>query len=428
LVQSLLAYSTVYQVGPTRTYVSPNALYLASVVQTGDTIDIDAATYTGNASLAVWHPDSLLIRGVGGRPHLVANGSSIWGKGIWVLRGLNDIVENIEFSGAAVPSHNGAGIRLDGTGLTVRNCYFHDNENGILTGNPSAGDILIEYCEFNHNGYGSGFTHNLYIGHVNKLSFQFNYTHHANVGHNLKSRATENYILYNRIMDEGSGNSSRLIDVPNGGFCIIMGNLLMQGANAINNNLIGYGKEGLVNPAPHELYVVSNTLLNKRVASCLFVDIKPGTTVANVTNNIFTGAGTVIGGATTSMSHNLIEPTIFFVQFRSQINYDYDIKGTSPAIDYGTTLGSVNGHSLTPSFSYVHPESKRVRAVINGVIDAGAYESDDAIGVFVWDGGGDGLHWNDALNWIADVVPLDTSEVQINNVLDSVIIPAGFNA
>jgi hypothetical protein len=69
-------------------------------------------------------------------------------------------VENIEFSGAAVPDHNGAGIRLDETGLIVRSCYFHNNENGILTSNPYAGDILIEYSEFAANGYGDGYTHN----------------------------------------------------------------------------------------------------------------------------------------------------------------------------------------------------------------------------------------------------------------------------
>ena len=38
--------------------------------------------------------------------------------------------------------------------------------------------------------------HNLYIGHVNKLTFRFNYSHHAYIGHNLKSRADANYILY----------------------------------------------------------------------------------------------------------------------------------------------------------------------------------------------------------------------------------------
>ena len=264
LVQTFFATATTFQVGADKAYASPNALYAAGVVQDGDIIEIDAATYTGQAALAVWHPDNLIIKGVGGQPHLVANDEYIWGKGIWVFAGDNITVENIEFSGASVPDQNGAGIRLDGTGLIVRHCYFHDNENGILTGNPSAGDILIEYSEFGHNGYGDGFSHNLYIGHVNSLTFRYNYSHHAVIGHNLKSRANENYILYNRIMDEDSGNSSRLIDLSNGGFSIIMGNLFMQGPNAENNNLVGYGKEGLSNTSAHELYCINNTFVNSR--------------------------------------------------------------------------------------------------------------------------------------------------------------------
>jgi len=237
--------AATYSVGPTETYPTPNALYQANVVAAGDTILIEAQGYVGSDALAVWRPDNLLIRGVNGRPHLVADSQYIIGKGIWVFAGDNIIVENIEFSGATVPDKNGAGIRLDGVGMTVRNCYFHNNENGILTSNPGTGDILIEYCEFAPNGFGDGFSHNLYIGSINRLTFRYNYSHHARIGHNLKSRAKENIIIYNRIMDEETGNSSRLIDLSNGGETIIMGNLFMQGPDAPNSNLIGYGLEGL---------------------------------------------------------------------------------------------------------------------------------------------------------------------------------------
>ena len=64
-------------------------------------------------------------------------------------------------------------------------------------------------------------------------------------------------------MDEQNGESSRLIDLPNGGFSIVMGNLLMQGNNAQNNNLVGYGLEGLSNTLS-EFYFINNTLVNKR--------------------------------------------------------------------------------------------------------------------------------------------------------------------
>ena len=97
----------------------------------GDTIEIDADVYEGD--VAIWYQDNLTIRGVGGgRAHLKANGNNAEGKGIWVIKGNNTVVENIEFSESTVPDENGAGIRQEGAGLTVRNCSFHDNENGIL--------------------------------------------------------------------------------------------------------------------------------------------------------------------------------------------------------------------------------------------------------------------------------------------------------
>ena len=371
LFSCLTLSATTFNVGSTHTYKTPNSLYLANVVQDGDIIEIDAETFSGNDCLAVWNKDNLLIKGIGGRPHLIANGAYIWGKGIWVLAGDNITVENIEFEGAVVPDQNGAGIRLDGSGLTVRYCYFHDNEMGILTNNTEMGTIDIQYSEFNHNSYGDGYSHNLYVGRVSKLIFKFNYSHHSSIGHNLKSRAQENYILYNRIMDEQTGDSSRLIDLPNGGFSIIMGNSLMQGENAPNHNLLGYGLEGLSNTL-NEIYIINNTFVNKR-ATGLFLDIEEGTSMINISNNIFAGIGSIFNGTPTIMTNNFISTSIANLNFVDENNYDYNLMSNSPAIDYGTTISPVNGNSLTPDFSYLHPQSEIARNNEN-VIDAGAYE------------------------------------------------------
>jgi hypothetical protein len=241
-----------------------------------------------------------------------------------------------------------------------------------LTNNSNAGDILVEYSEFNQNGFGDGQSHNLYIGKVNKLTFRYNYSHHAYIGHNLKSRAKENIILYNRIMDESTGESSRLIDLPAGGFSIIMGNLLMQGNNAQNNNLIGYGLESLTY-ALNELYIINNTMVNKRVASCRFVQVASGVGTLSIQNNIFAGSGVLLSGSTVSTTNNLIEPIIANLYFTNESNYDYSILSNSPAIDAGLPVGNANGISLTPDAVYVHPTNSSLRA-FDIVIDAGAYE------------------------------------------------------
>lgn len=372
VVQFWYAKAATYNVGPTRTYVSPNALYLANVLLDGDIVEIDFATYTGTASLALWSKNNLIIRGIGGRPHMVANNTSIQGKSIWITSGNNITVENIEFSGCVVPDKNGAGIRAEGPDVTIRNCYFHNNENGILTGNPLSGEVLIEYCEFAYNGYGDGQSHNLYIGRVNKLTFRYNYSHHCNIGQSLKSRAKTNLILYNRISDEATGNSSRLIDLPNGGLSIVMGNVLMQGPNAVNNNLVGYGLEGLTNPVS-EFYLINNTLINKRTASCIFIHIQPGTTVAQVSNNIFAGTGTLVNGTITAQSNNLIQASIAAIKFVDEVNYNYKLLATSPAINAGTALSNASGYSLVPTLEYVHPVNAESRVII-ATIDCGAYE------------------------------------------------------
>ncbi len=375
LVISTKTLATTHHVGPSGPYLNPNMLYTAGIVSDGDTIEIETATYVGTACLAVWQKNGLVIRGIGGRPVMVASGQYIWGKGIWVLAGNGITVENIEFTGAAVPDQNGAGIRLDGTGMTVRNCYFHDNENGILTSNPYAGDILIEHSEFGHNGYGDGYSHNLYIGHVHTLTFRFNYSHHAKIGHCLKSRAQENFIYCNRIMDEETGNSSRLIDLPNGGLSLVLGNLLMQGPLAENGNLVGFGLEGLSNDAPHELYVVNNTMMNKREASCLFLSAHPDTDSILVSNNIFGGNCDLIQGADHEQIVNLFAPSpgSFEFVFVDEANYDYHLVPGAPAIDKGYDLGTINGYPLTPEQEYLHPTGAVPRFKL-GDIDAGAHE------------------------------------------------------
>jgi len=371
MIISTTAYTTTYEVGPNQTYNTPHALYLAEVLSAGDTINIAAQDYSGIDALAAWKQDDLLIRGIGGRPHLIADGQYIWGKGIWVLFGDNITVDNIEFSGAAVPDKNGAGIRLDGIGMKIRRCYFHDNENGILTGN-GGGEVSIEFSEFAYNGFGDGQSHNLYINNVDRFIFRYNYSHHAVVGHNLKSRAAENIIEYNRIMDEDSGNSSRLIDLSNGGLTTILGNLFMQGPIATNRNLIGYGLEGLTKTV-NELYVYNNTMVNKR-ASCVFLHLASGTSRAEVINNIFAGTGTIISGSVDINTRNYISPTISDAGFTDEGSFDYQLTQNSPAIDYGTS-----SISPLPTKSYVHPVQSVNRAISNSTIDAGAYEYDQGI-------------------------------------------------
>lgn len=351
----------IVRVGPGRTYQTVAAA--ANAVQDGDVVEIDAGVYA--ADVASWYQDNLTLRGVGGYAHLRAAGANAQGKAIWVIGGNDVVVENIEFSEITVPDQNGAGIRHDGINLVVCNGYFHDSEEGILGGE---GDVLVEYSEFDNNGYGDGFSHNMYILDADTFTLRHSYMHHARIGHNVKSRARENYILYNRIMDESDGTASYAVDIPNGGLSYIIGNLLQQGPNTDNSVIVNYGTEGLSGGRTHNLYLVNNTLVDDYGGT--FVQAAGGTALVELINNLFVGSGNILSGTQANMTTNLQTTAPEFVAIDS---FDYRLTTNSPARDSGSAPGSGDGFDLSPAFQYLH-RSNREQRPANGTIDVGAYE------------------------------------------------------
>ncbi len=97
-----LTRGTTIRVGPNRLYRKPSEV--AQIAKDGDTIEIDAADYFGD--VAVWPQNNLTLKCIGGRPHLRAAGQSAEDKAIWVIKGENTTVENMEFSGAKVGDKN----------------------------------------------------------------------------------------------------------------------------------------------------------------------------------------------------------------------------------------------------------------------------------------------------------------------------------
>lgn len=369
----------VLRVGPGMPYLTPSMA--AKVANNGDVIEIIAGTYPDD--VASWPQNNLTIRGIYGRARMIANGNSAEGKGIWVVKGNNVTIENIEFAGASVSDHNGAGIRFEGANLTIRGCYFHDNENGILTGENPASAILIEYSEFADNGFGDGYTHNIYVGKVNSLTVQFCYIHGAKSGHNVKSRARINYIFCNRIMDERNGTSSYAIDISNGGVAYLIGNIIQQGALSENYHVISYGAEALSYP-DNKLFAVNNTIINDRRDGGVFVRVAPSTTPARLINNIFYGPGRIVDGPAIKKTNLIIsgdknqKSTRGSNGFVDPNEYDYRLASGSLAIDAGSNPGTDEGIDLIAKFQYRHA-AKSEKRVVRAVVDIGAFEYDDQI-------------------------------------------------
>src|SRR5215467_1082718 len=368
------ASATTRQVGPGKPFAAPCAAIAASV--SGDIVEIDTSvTYTGD--VCAWTTNNLTIRGVGGgRAHIDAGGQNSQGKGIWVISGTNTTVENIEFSGAHVVDQNGVGIRQQGNNLTVRNCYFHDNDEGILTDGGLSSTITIEFSEFAFNGFGDGQSHNVYIGNIGTLIFRYNYSHHAKIGHLLKTRASQNFVLYNRLSDEATGTSSYQIDIPNGGLSYVIGNVIEQGPNNDNSTFIAYLEEG-TNPGnpSAQLFVINNTFAND-AASGTFISPAVGAAPVVIKNNIFFGPGTVTGQASAIKANNFSGNA----NFVNSAGFDYHLLTGSPAINAGVDPGADGTFSLSPVFQYVHPACAEGRTLV-GTIDIGAYEFGGGTGI-----------------------------------------------
>lgn len=366
------AQAQIINVGPGQTYAKPCAAIAAA--SPGSTIQIDASgTYAGD--VCAWSTDGLVIRGVNGRPHIDAAGKSAQNKAIWVIGGNDTTIDNIEFSGCHVVDKNGAGIRQEGRNLTVLRSYFHDNDEGILAGDKAGSTIGIAYSEFANNGFGDGQSHNVYINHVDKLVFQYNWSHHAKIGHLLKSRARQNFVLYNRLTGESGGTESYEVSFPSGGLSFVIGNLIEQPATSPNSALLDYLSEPLTANADNRLFVINNTFVND-LGHGIFLQIGATTTTPIVaTNNIFFGGGTLSNQANAVLSHNYSGAKPMFVD---AAHYDYRLLQGSPAIDAGIDPATGAGQPLAATEEYVHPTASTPRPSI-GAMDIGAYEWTDAI-------------------------------------------------
>ncbi|MEI7464306.1 MAG: hypothetical protein WCJ87_03100 [Burkholderiales bacterium] len=324
------------------------------IAKDGDTVEIVAGDYRGD--VALWLQKRLVIRAVGGRARLYADGRSAEGKAIWVIRNGHFEVSGIDFIGARVNDRNGAGIRFEDGHLIVRDCLFWGNESGLLTSNSPESRLEIEGSEFAYKSEAAGQSHHLYAGSIASLRVSGSYFHHGNIGHLIKSRAAVNDIRYNRITDERGGHASYEVDLPDGGLAVLVGNVIEQGRYGENSTLVAFGREGYKHPE-NRLYLMSNTLVNDHPYGGAFLRAAPGATAIVSANNLLSGIGRYHSSVAAQVFNDVNGDASLFVD---AANHDYRLSESGRRTRFQKPVASTyRGIDLEPRAEYVHPRSIR---------------------------------------------------------------------
>jgi len=356
----------VLQVGPRRAVRTLAAA--AGQARDGMLVEVDAGDYI--ADVAAWPQHGLTLRAVGGRVRVIAAGAHVQGKGLFVTTGRQQRIEGFDFIGCTVPDRNGAGIRLEAGSLTLADCGFRDNENGLLTSNDEAVELDLVDCEFGPIQPREGKTHNLYVGAIKRLAVTGSYFHHGLHGHLLKSRAALNHVLYNRLSDEIGGRASYELEFPNGGVAVVMGNLIMQSSTTENPHVISFGAEGATWPK-QALYLVNNTLVDQLPSGGIWLRVTPPQAEVVLANNLLVGGPQLAAEGHWTRRANFHADWDEFVRAARE---DFRLRpGSALRGQAATGLGEGGGMQLAPTREYRHPHGSQ--ALSGPALNPGAFQS-----------------------------------------------------
>jgi Ca2+-binding RTX toxin-like protein len=322
-------------VGTGQQYATIGAAVAAS--RDGDILQVQAGTYTNDFATI---NTKITLQGVGGMVKMVANGWIANDKGI-LITNTDVTIDHFEFSGAAGSSGNVAGIRYQGGNLVVTNSYFHDNQNGILGNAVANGTVTIDNSEFDHNGAGDGRTHNLYITEIARLTITDSYFHDAVVGNQIKSRAAETIISNTRVYDNDS-SASWSIDLPYGGKAVLTNNIIEQGPNSQNSNIISFGVEGKLHPGS-SLTMTNNLVVNDKAYANLLVNVGGAPVTMTGTQVWSSGQGTLWNGT------NVTESGTKILTARPNLDASHPFDSSSSFVappPYGSNLLGGSGNDL----------------------------------------------------------------------------------
>lgn len=168
---------------------------------------------------------------------VVFDGAICEGKAALVVRGRGARVEGIIFQNQRVDDGNGAGIRLEHGNLVVRQAWFRDSEEGILSADDPAATVLIERSTFSRLGRcdrGLSCAHGVYFGDYASVTIRNSRFEAGRGGHYVKARAARIEVTDCSFDDSAGHATNYMIDLSTGSSGLIRGNWFVDGPDKEN--------------------------------------------------------------------------------------------------------------------------------------------------------------------------------------------------
>ena len=273
------------------------------------------------------------------------------GRGCWQVKGDHYVISGIIFRNCQDSSS--AGVRTINSGpVTLRDCLFENNTNGI-TG--SARSYVVEFCEFAKNGKLSSSgspSHNIYI-YGGTFTLRYSYLHDPLEGQNFHVRARDSVIEYNWISRPASYPGDLMsCDTLCGGSganpitqkMLLRGNIIVQGSPSNRSQIVALyddsssgSRDSSGKVSRMELTMIGNTVIGTKVSvgkTHVLVNMRNDgvDTAVTLHNNIFYQLGSLAEPRTLSKSNWSIAGKNNWVSAGTKItgNLSGTIQGTSP--------------------------------------------------------------------------------------------------
>jgi hypothetical protein len=201
--------------------------------------------------------------------------------------------------------------------------------------------------------------HLLYVGRIGRFTLTGSHFSGGARGHLVKSRARENHVRGNRLVDGVGGRAAYELEFPNGGLAFVVGNVLGQSADTSNQTVLSFGAEGS-DGRPHALHVVNNTFINAARRPAIFVRVhesKLGQAVEQtLVNNLFVGLGfTDDLGVPTGQGNHAVGPH----ELVDAANGPFGLVRDSPLRGRGVVPGRAGQVDLQPGIEFTPPVGTR---------------------------------------------------------------------